>query len=202
MIWKYVACLTACNIFYALYILITVADLRVLIVVFILFLSRGIFCTTVPDIQFIFPTPGATLVSSEATIIVRYEQILPTDILNKATSIRVWDKNGIISGKINTASDKRTLIFKSDSPFKPGTVVHVSLEPEVYSNENLLKPVKFTFQTAKIEFKGPGSLLSEPENAYAQDLQKTATRNRPRIMPNGVSVPSDFPHINAVSYTH
>jgi len=145
--------------------------------------------------HYLFPGPGARYVHPASTLIIRFERISPGELANLETFIRIsGEQSGTHPGKTTIASDKRTLIFEPDKRFKPGEKVNVTMEPKFSGyTVNPVDPINFEFLVLEKEV--------ETKNKAAEDIAnhpglKNTSISKPGIMSNGVSVPSDFPHVN------
>ncbi len=154
---------------------------------------------TLPDgYAYVSPTPGAHYVSAHSPIIVRFQQLDPSRLRNKKSCIQVEDENGIVSGTSILASDSRTLIFQPDKPFPAGATINVALNPKTDANLDIIHSARYIFHVAHDESATPiESVLSKPSDTQSNRI--TTEGSAPRIMPNGVSVPSDFPHIEVTT---
>jgi hypothetical protein len=158
--------------------------------------------------------------------LVRFETISPHDITNLTTFITVTGQSsGLHPGQTKIATDNRTVIFQASSTFTSNELVTVTLAPTVDPcAPGTVEPYQYQFMIAgrmPSPLSAPASELptlpsSEspageqvkntqvvPQTEYgeipAANMTVTAENAVPGeagIMPNGVSVPSDFPHIN------
>ncbi|MBN1481030.1 carbohydrate-binding protein [candidate division KSB1 bacterium] len=149
--------------------------------------------------QYLYPLPNARHIPEEANLMIRFNNISPYDIKDVHRSISVTGETGKrYEGTCKIASDQKTIIFSPNSHFKPGEIVRVSLAPElIRGKQGLVEPISYQFiVTASVAPE-----LPEEETADDRWLDKNGANIKPvqsqaRIMPNGVSVPSNFPHIN------
>lgn len=144
------------------------------------------------DYSYLFPKPNAEHVSVFSRLIVRFQKISPTDISNLNSFIIVKSKGRRIPGQTTVEDDNRTITFQPDAPFEPGALVSVSLKPMTVSTK--LKARSFDFRIATDESDGPW--LNDENVTLQKSESEIIQKSFPRIMSNGVSVPSDFPHIN------
>ncbi len=146
--------------------------------------------------QYIYPKPNSTRVSPHSTIILRFENGSPTHL---NAIISAADENGDILGQTHLASDGKTIIFRPDEPFALGSTIHVSIQPE---NPLPVKPIAFQFHIMELpaieSVYVPEDELDNNTRSLPDNLGKPGVTG-PQIMPNGVSVPSDFPHINVTT---
>jgi hypothetical protein len=162
----------------------------------IIFFMHTLFAARAPGYQYLSPSPNARCVSPQATIIVRFEDATPADLKNLKDLFRVTDANGGIAGKSRIASDGKTIIFQPAKPFSLGSFVHVSISP-VFKNSPV-RNIDYTFQIVNSQI---ANYIFPEEETEATDSSQPLPLNKAaagpaRIMPNGVSVPGDFPHIN------
>jgi len=154
----------------------------------------------VPGYQYVYPKHNATRLTPQTTIIVRFDDVSPKTLKNRRDFIRVRDDNGIITGTTRLASDNRTLIFEPDEPFEHSATISVALEP-VFAEPPIerIENHSFVFHIT------PNALFDDltadeeiNDNTLSQSSKglNKPTAGQAQIMPNGVSVPSDFPHIN------
>ncbi len=158
-----------------------------------LFFVSSIFSLEREHIQYLSPSPNATHVSRHASIIVRFSELSPQKITNLNKIIAVnGQQSGKISGYTKMASDERTITFNPETTFTPGEKITVEIKPIIDGvNRDRLT---FTFSVARKEncsfSESSKSTIKKSNNV----LQNTA--GGACIMPNGISVPSDFPHVN------
>jgi hypothetical protein len=165
---------------------------------------------------YLSPIPGAEYVSPQTKFfLVRFEAVSPNDITNLSTFIEVIGAtSGAHTGQIKVASDDRTVIFEVSSGFSSDELVTVTLTPAV---DPCVPAVVESYQY-QFMVSGPmpsagtlpqaqGSVLTKPvSKSYvpptaevavtAEDEVSITALDEPMIMPNGVSVPSNFPLIN------
>jgi len=172
------------------------------ILLFVLFPLHSLAQEVLPaGYQYVFPGPGARYVHPGTPIILRLKNISPEDLSNPSSCIKVsGEESGIHSGKLSIASDKRTLLFEPEKSFKPGEKVHVIIEPRFSEYETrMVEALLFQFQA--LEKECVNKPMAEDRNAMPPE-QKKASSMKPAIMSNGVSVPSDFPHVNILQNKH
>ncbi len=174
--------------------------LFLLLLLLLVFLSLSFhaqsFAEAIDGYSYIYPHPGSNTVK-ESTILFRLATVSPNNLSNLSSCVQVvGSKSGAISGHTFLASDDKTVIFDPYNAFVPGETVSVTIKPELLKHSTLsLEPNTFSFQIwAEQRVPSPTELSTEPETLGAS-LAKPADAQA-RIMPNGVSVPSDFPHIN------
>jgi hypothetical protein len=165
---------------------------------------------------YLSPIPGAEYVSSQTQFfLVRFEAVSPNDITNLPTFIEVTGTaSGSHPGQTKVAGDNRTVIFEVSSDFSSDELVTVTLTPAVDPCvPAVVEPYQYQFMvTGRMSSAGalpraPGSVSAIPVSESevpptadvamtTEDEVSTAALDGPMIMPNGVSVPSNFPLIN------
>ncbi len=171
---------------------------------------------------YLSPVPRAEYVSPQTRFfLVRFEAVSPNDITNLPTFIDVTGAaSGNHPGQTRIATDGRTVIFEVSSDFSNDELVTVTLTPTVDPcSAGVVEPYQYQFMiTDPMPFPPPppsGNWSVEHEQvmnsrampvieseakptvdmAAEGEISATAA-DGPMIMPNGVSVPSNFPHIN------
>ena len=164
---------------------------------------------------YLSPEPAAPYVSAQTRyVLVRFANVTPMEVTNLTSFITV---TGAISGPhcgvTHLASDGRTVIFTMPMDFSPNELVTVTLNPQLAGGASgVLTSYEYQFMiTAPV----PGSLsaaaFSSPMPVPAGDTSdygglSDGSSQGPSptvgnvmaaaaIMPNGVSVPSDFPTV-------
>lgn len=147
-----------------------------------------------PGYQYVFPGQGAKYVYPNSTIILRFKHISPGELTNLGSLIKVsGEESGTHSGKTIIASDKRTLIFEPEKSYELGEKVHVSIEPQLSGyNVNTIQPLNYVFTVLEKEIRKES--ITNEKSGNLPVLKNTSLLKH-GIMPNGVSVPSDFPHV-------
>ncbi|MHC4113356.1 MAG: aryl-sulfate sulfotransferase, partial [Planctomycetota bacterium] len=162
--------------------------------------------------------PGAEYVSPQTKFfLVRFEAVSPNDITNLETFIEVTGAaSGSHPGQTKIASDDRTVIFEVSSGFSSNELVTVTLTPivnpsvELYQYQFMISgpmppPPPLSSRTAANDHLVITETTSETEYEVlptedvamtAEDAVSATADDVPMIMPNGVSVPSDFPHVD------
>jgi arylsulfotransferase ASST/carbohydrate binding protein with CBM4/9 domain len=172
---------------------------------------------------YLSPVPGASYVSPQTRyVLVRFEDIKPSEVTNLTTSfITVTGAtSGPHSGVTHVASDGRTVIFEMRADFSTNELVTVTLNPLVAPGAGgSVGPYQYQFMIAA---PMPGSLplavlspktKASPPAGDASAKQKVSLRTsvappkagavkRVALMPNGVSVPSDFPQVVITANTN
>ena len=194
---------------------------RVIFIAVVLIFCRHSFASEYRDKGYLYlsPVPGAEYVSPQTKFfLVRFEAVSPNDITNLPTFIDVTGAaSGTHPGQIRIATDNRTVIFEVSSDFSNDELVTVTLTPTADPCAGgVVEPYQYQFMVT-----GPMPPLppSSGSTAYDKVVNSRATPEMeweaqpttemaaeggisaaavggPMIMPNGVSVPSNFPHIN------
>jgi len=162
--------------------------------------------------QYLSPVPEAEYVSPQTKfVLVRFETVSPHDLSNLSTFINVTgDRSGRHWGQTNIATDDRTVIFEMSSNFWKNEIVTVTLTPRVGSRvHEVVEPIEYRFMVSRSAGSlsmqsansGPIQTLSSPSpstgmRTVAQDGISIFAAGGAMIMQNGVSVPSDFPHVD------
>ncbi len=171
---------------------------------------------------YLSPIPRAEYVLPQTKFfLVRFVDVSPNDITNLSTFIEVTGAaSGIHPGQTKIASDDRTVIFEVSSDFSSNELVTVTLTPTVDPcAAGVVEPYQYQFMiSGPMPFPPPPPLNSI--SAVRGQVVNTQVPNNPEreagptaemkskeavsaaeaegstIMTNGVSVPSDFPHVN------
>lgn len=145
-------------------------------------------------------------------VLVRFKEISPTAVTNLSSFITVTGTNsGVHPGQTHIATDARTVIYAMTNDFASNEVVTVSLNPEVETGAGgTVAPYEYQCAiTGPIPPFGSNSVVMAAQTATPEipETSPTVESSRSRrapvasqghagLMPNGVSVPSDFPHVN------
>ena len=154
--------------------------------------------------QYLSPKPNASGVDKSSIIVIRFEQILRTDNLNRSDLISVTgSESGVTRGQIRLASDNKTINFNPLLPFTEGETVYVSITPHLKNrNTPQLKSISYSFTIGNSEPELPmieKKPVPEPEidnlttPLKLNQLKESGTVGRATISANGVAIPSDFP---------
>ena len=170
---------------------------------------------------YLSPAPGASYVSEQTRyILVRFDRVSPSQVTNLMTGFVtvIGETSGVHSGSTRVATDGKTVIFTMASGFATNELVTVSLNPLVVEGaEDAAQPFDYAFMvTAPSQGSLPGartamhsmvpgessveegsSGVPGPRRQFKKDTSKG-----PVIMPNGVSVPSDFPTVTITVNTN
>ncbi len=157
--------------------------------------------------QYLYPKPGAPRVPREAHLIIRLDNVAAGKVKNLDELVHLSDQNGRrCSGTCKLASDKNTILFIPDRVFVPGDHMTVRLAPE--TRDAVIKPITYRFKVSPSKALPVEKVRqpADPRAAFQADeksarMKKANGTNPPHvteamIMPNGVSVPSNFPHID------
>jgi len=168
--------------------------------------------------MYLSPVPGAEYVLPGTDyVLVRFEEVVPSDITNLSDFITVTGAtSGIHSGSTKVASDGRTVIFTVSGDFSSYELVTVDLNPTVDPGAGgTVEAYSYQFMTSgPMSSPSPMSTMlpieappTEDEGVSPADSSMSeedgiemATVGAPVIMPNGVSVPSDFPAMDIDIY--
>ncbi len=151
------------------------------------------------DYRYVYPTPGARRVAVESCIIIRLhaDASLLSAPLEKIVRV-MRSASQEVFGTISIASDEKTIIFTPESNFEYDEEYSVQVNPN--RSFESFAPFSFQFKTIAESNSAPDFQMEDERVSSAAALQKPM--NSPRIMPNGVSVPGDFPHINVATNKH
>ena len=162
--------------------------------------------------QYVDPRPESEYVAPETRLLIRLADDRAVDLLNLSDFIHVQgDKSGIHSGRTTIASDGRTIIFQPTAPFKENEAVDVTLTPLFGSSgAPAIEPIQYRFYVLRpgpVRFAANTATPAVPPavKTQASTLTLLAGAPVPRvpvIMSNGVSVPSDFPHVYVAANRH
>jgi hypothetical protein len=150
---------------------------------------------------------------------VRFETVSPYDLTNLSTFIEVTGgSSGRHWGQTKIAADDRTVIFEMSSDFLKNEIVTVALTPTVGPRfAEAVEPIQYRFIVSRsasgLRMQTANSLsarrkadestqtLGSPSasigiSVLTEDGISLLSAEGAMIMQNGVSVPSDFPHVN------
>ncbi len=157
---------------------------------------------------YLSPLPAAEYTSPQTRfVLVRFQNVPPSAVTNLSTFIQVTGaQSGAHAGQTKVASDGRTVIFTMTTDFIPDEMVTVSLAPGVSpSSGGPISPYQYQFvisghlpasSQAPMAATTPGNQVFQLDSPPPRPLSLIAKKGVAGIMPNGVSVPSDFPWIN------
>lgn len=176
--------------------------------------------------QYLSPVPEAEYVSPQTKfVLVRFETVSPHELTNLSTFIKVTgDRSGRHWGQTKIATDDRTVIFEMSSSFSENEIVTVTLTPAVGRQvSEVVEPIQYRFivsgsagglstQTTNsasaerrpAEIQTPSSssastgmsVMAVHRMPYGKDGISVLAAGGAMVMQNGVSVPSDFPHVD------
>lgn len=170
---------------------------------------------------YLSPRPESPYTSPETRfVLVRFANVNPSEVTNLTTSFITVNgaSSGPHPGTTHVASDGRTVIFTMTENFSPTELVTVTLNPQLAPGANgQVDPFEYQFPVnepmpgtvptaARSSWYPPVPLSQLDTNQPGTDDAATMAKQAPRptsgqpvnqafIMPNGVSVPSDFPQI-------
>jgi len=165
---------------------------------------------------YLSPVPNAPYVSQQTRyVLVRFKSILPSQVTNLLTSFISVEGyfSGSHPGKTHVATDGKTVIFEMGTDFTTNELVAVTLNPLVApANSGMVQSFQYFFMvtapmgaipTATPQATAPPVPLVvtpqpiTPPSPPADSSPPLGARAlvTPVVMPNGVSVPSDFPKV-------
>ena len=155
------------------------------------------------DFEYVFPQPDAIMVPCQSQIMFRLKEISPQNLANLEQALDIQgSSSGTIDGSARLASDGRTVIFKPDAPFMTNETIHVRFSLKSrngtfqtnlnysFHTTSTADGTRITVSNAELDGRHQPQRLSKPQASMA------------RIMPNGVSVPGDFPFVNVLTNTN
>ena len=162
---------------------------------------------------YLSPVPQASFVSAQTRyILMRFVDVSPSAITNLGSVITVSGADsGPHTGATRVASDGRTVIFEMSTDFSSNELVSVSLTPLVQTNiAGHLGPFGYQFMTTapmpdtlplisvgnRTAVRTPSAAEAKPVRPKPNVLTRKTTVRKAMTMPNGVSVPSDFPQVS------
>jgi hypothetical protein len=161
--------------------------------------------------MYLSPLPAAEYTSPQTRfVLVRFQNVAPNALTNLSSFIQVTGKlSGPHAGLTKIAGDGRTVIFQMSSDFTPNEMVTVSLAPGVPAAAGgPIPPYQYQFVVSgHLPGTSPSTVtVSVPPEDWTKPPPSSKGKD-PGIsmmglattMPNGVSVPSDFPFINVTT---
>lgn len=149
--------------------------------------------------QYIYPLPDSRYISTETTLIFRFNEKWQNVINPSLLAIDVkGQKSGVHPGKIILADDQKTIIFKPFQKFALHETVFVEID--INSSEEIRK-VKYSFTTSN------SGIVQKVPDLYKNCLVQSRKSSSPTetygemSVINGVSIPSDFPKIEVDTLT-
>ena len=146
---------------------------------------------------YLSPLPGAEYESAGTKyFLVRFVDISPYEIKNLSSFITInGQKSGSHFGTAKIAADKETVVFTVDSTFSNNELVTVTLSPSCSSTKGSIASYQYQFMTSGV--MTAASAPTQEDNSHSSSgVSLEAAASMPMTMANGVSVPSNFPHIN------
>jgi hypothetical protein len=155
--------------------------------------------------QYLDPRPEAEYVARETRLLIRFVQNSPADLDNLSSFIQVvGEKSGLHEGNTIITTDVNTIAFIPTSPFMANEMVDVTLTPLFgQSVDKPIEPIQYRFYVLRPAEAPLQSVTAPPLTASTVAAQPSSEAySAPAsvsggavIMDNGVSVPSDFPHV-------
>lgn len=155
--------------------------------------------------QYLDPRPGSEYVAPETRLLIRFRNARPTDLVNLSGFVKVVGQaSGVHTGRTTIASDGRTVVFMPETPFAANEAVDVNLAPvHTWSQAAPIDPIEYRFYVLRSAVAPVSSssmthaemLASKRPAEPPIELYPGSVADRPMIMSNGVSVPSDFPYV-------
>jgi len=144
--------------------------------------------------QYTFPSPGANYIHPTSTVILRFSNITPKEILNVNDCIQVHgNQSGRLNGQTIIASDEQTLIFIPSRYFQAGEKVHVTINPQLIDDDiGNLPSLSYEFSILAEQVL---QKKNESDQFSPQCKQDDSSSIVAKMMSNGVAVPSDFPSV-------
>ncbi|MBN1781920.1 aryl-sulfate sulfotransferase [bacterium] len=145
-------------------------------------------------IHYLYPKPGAAYINPQTSLILRLENASAHE---RPVFEVTGEKSGIINGVCKTSGTPPTYLFYPDEAFEPGESVSVTIRLEDRSFSYSFttgRPAPFP---APVSFGSGENSIRSPKSA-ARSFQ---AYGEPTILPNGVSVPSDFMYVDVTVNT-
>jgi len=168
---------------------------------------------------YLSPVPGAAYVSSQTRyILVRFGRVAPSQVANLTTDfiIVTGARSGPQPGTVHVANDGKTVIFEMGKDFATNELVTVNLNPRTTpAATGTVKPFEYRFSvTAPMPDGLPEVVgasqpdvklrnLSDNRGSWRQlNPSRRGSFGPAVVMPNGVSVPGDFPKVVITANTN
>jgi hypothetical protein len=157
---------------------------------------------------YLSPLPGSEHTSPQTRfVLVRFRDISPSVLTNLSTFVQVAGvQSGMHPGTAKVAGDGRTVIFTMTTDFTNNELVTVTLAPGAPPESGgPISPYQYQFAISRhmpgpapapAEVTPPSSISQLPSAPVPRKTLDAAAVGIAGIMPNGVSVPSDFPWIS------
>jgi len=162
--------------------------------------------------QYVDPRPESEYVAPESRLMIRLADDATADLLNLSGLVHVkGQKSGFHSGRTTLVSDGRTIVFQPTRPFTANESVEVTLSPLLdRPADEQIEPIEYRFYvlrpaTGPLPAAGTTSIKTRAVKAQVSAqtlLVDEPIPGQPTIMGNGVSVPSDFPHLYVTQNRH
>ncbi|MDP8207195.1 MAG: aryl-sulfate sulfotransferase [Candidatus Electryonea clarkiae] len=160
--------------------------------------------------EFISPVPGARYVHRKNTIIFRHGDIINKSSIYNNIVVVTGSTSGKVPGKLNIASDNKTIIFKPDYPFYPGEIVTVQINAGLKTNSgDHIDSISYQFEVSHNQISHEE--MKYPENIRTGKLGQVNKNipvlngKKPMIRPNSENeldeydLPYDFPSIEVIT---
>jgi hypothetical protein len=170
---------------------------------------------------YLSPVPGAPYVSDQTRfVLVRFAQATPSAVTNLLTDFITvtGTETGPHPGATHVALDGRTVIFTMGTDFSSNEVVTVTLNPMGKPvRSGLVQPFQYQFSITapmpgiRLQAVGRAKKPLQPIfHSNEKHMQSHTSARRVKrgtvanamLMPNGVSVPSDFPQVVITANTN
>lgn len=151
-------------------------------------------------ITYIHPKPGAEYVTPQSSILIKFKDSYKNNLKSSDFQFYVFgEKSGLHTGE--TIISDNTIIFEPSSIFKTSEKVFVTfITPILDKNDS----IQFSFTTSNIKDFNPEILLSVSDDkklfTQLQNNRNDLETKGEVTTINGVSVPSDFPHLICNEY--
>ena len=147
---------------------------------------------------YISPLPNAKHVSPHTTIFFRLQNESPLNIVNLTSCVSIAaSQSGKHACHVFIASDEQTVICRPDKPFLHGDTVTIGITPEFRPTAQVVtNSVEFTFYISEFKNKTKNKRACQSTSLHSESVSAKidAPPNRTsRILPNGVSIPANFP---------
>jgi len=162
--------------------------------------------------QYLDPRPEAEYVAGETRLLIRFAQNAPTDLVNLSRFIQVvGQKSGLHEGDTIICTDLNTIAFLPASPFIANEEVDVTLTPLFGQPvDKPVEPIQYRFYVMRPAEAPLQSAIAPPLTTPIITTQRSneapsgpaSVSGGAIIMDNGVSVPSDFPHVRITTCRH
>ena len=147
-----------------------------------------------PAIQYIFPLPNSTCVTTKTTVILKPDADLLSQITDPSDLIEVKTDGHVIGGTTCFATDNFTIIHKLENELERGRTVTVTVKLQPYGFDDF----HHSFSTAEYGNNAMPPVLKKRSETSAQVIMSDDVT--PVRLINGKAVPSDFPEIETTLY--